>query len=328
MKDLNGFNKCVESLASAQEVLVLSHYNPDGDALGSSLALYLGLKSLSKNVTIVNESVIPDRYNFMPSTNEIKSSPAGIEYELIVACDCGDRKRLGDKLGPELSKSAKLLNIDHHASNTCFGDLNWVEAQASSTSEMIFEVLTALKVKMNTDIATNLLTGIMTDTGSFRYSCTTPRTHEIAAKLLSLGASSDKVAKNVFESKKSSAVQLCATAISAVELINSGKISIITVTQEMLKKFGATLDDTEGLVEEGRSISGVIVSVLLKQDADMWHVSLRSSEPTVDVSAVAAHFGGGGHKAAAGFRWKKEGAELKKALLEQLSLALTASGYA
>lgn len=319
MKDRAKFEACVSALKSSSAPLVLSHYNPDGDALGSSLALYLGLKSLGKKASIINESIIPDRYHFMPSSTEIKSSVVGLEYDLVVACDCGDRKRLGDKLGPTLASGVTLVNIDHHASNTLFGGVNWVEGEASSTSEMIFEVLSALNVEFSHPIALNLLTGLVTDTGSFRYSCTSPRTLEIASKLVQAGASPDVIAKNVFESRKKSAVQLSATTVSNVEFILNDKVSILTVTQEMLKRFDATLDDTEGLVEEGRSIKGVLVSVLLKQDVDMWHISLRSSSPAIDVSKVASTFGGGGHKAAAGFRWKKEGSLLKSALFEELS---------
>jgi phosphoesterase RecJ-like protein len=319
MKDRANFEECVSVLKRSVAPLVLSHYNPDGDALGSSLALYLGLKGLGKKASIINESVIPDRYHFMPSSSEIKNSVVGLEYDLVVACDCGDRKRLGDKLGPTLSSDVPLVNIDHHASNTLFGAKNWVEGEASSTSEMIFEVLTALGAEFSHPIAMNLLTGLVTDTGSFRYSSTSPRTLEIASKLVGIGASPDLIAKNVFESRKRSAVQLAATTVSNIEFILNDKVSILTVTQDMLKKFDATLDDTEGLVEEGRAIKGVLVSVLLKQDVDMWHISLRSSSPAVDVSKVAATFGGGGHKAAAGFRWRKEGSLLKSALFEELS---------
>ncbi len=319
MKDRANFEECLSALRRSVAPLVLSHYNPDGDALGSSLALYLGLNGLGKKASIINESVIPDRYHFMPSSSEIKDSVAGIEYDLVVACDCGDRKRLGDKLGPTLASDVPLINIDHHASNTLFGTKNWVEGEASSTSEMIYEVLTGLGVAMSHPIAMNLLTGLVTDTGSFRYSATSPRTLEIASKLVGAGASPDLIAKNVFESRKKSAVQLAATTVSNVEFLLNDKVSILTVTQEMLKKFDATLDDTEGLVEEGRAIKGVLVSVLLKQDVDMWHISLRSSSPAVDVSKVAATFGGGGHKAAAGFRWRKEGSLLKSALVEELS---------
>jgi phosphoesterase RecJ-like protein len=318
MKDRARFEECLVALERSKAPLVLSHYNPDGDALGSSLALYLGLKSLGKAASIINESIIPDRYGFMPSVSEIRNSPVGMEYDLVVACDCGDRKRLGDKLGPMLSPEIPLLNIDHHASNSLFGSLNWVEGEASSTSEMIYEVVSALKVNITQPIAQNLMTGLVTDTGSFRYSATKPRTLEIAARLVELGASPDLISKNVFESRKKSAVQLSATTVSQVEFLFEDKVSVLTVTQDMLKKFDATLDDTEGLVEEGRSIKGVVVSVLLKQDVDMWHISLRSSSSAVDVSKVAATFGGGGHKAAAGFRWRKDGAELKKALFEEL----------
>lgn len=318
MKDKAGLNTCVASLQSANAPLVLSHYNPDGDALGSSLALYLGLKSLGKSAKIINESSVPERYLFMPSVKDITNTPEGINYDIVAACDCGDRKRLGDVLGPKLSSSVPLLNIDHHASNTKFGSINWVEAEASSTSEMIYEVLVALGVKLNQEIALNLLTGLVTDTGSFRYSCTTPRTLEVAAKLIEAGASPDQVAKNVFENRKRSAVQLCSTAVSNIEFVANGKVSILTITQEMLRKYDATLDDTEGLVEEGRAIQGVVASVLLKQDVGIWHVSLRSSTAKVDVSSVATKFGGGGHKAAAGFRWRKDGEELRRALIEEL----------
>ena len=308
-----------QELATSKRVLVLSHYNPDGDALGSSLALYLGLKSLGKSVKIINETTISDRYLFLPSIGDISTTPSDFEFDLIAACDCGDRKRIGDTLGQILPKESKILNIDHHSSNTLFGFLNWVEGEASSTAEMIYNLLVDLKVTLTKEIATNLLTGIMTDTGSFRYASTTSETLRVAAKLLESGARVNEISQNVFEARSRESVLLGAKAVSGIKFLADGKIALMMVTQDMLKETGASLDDTEGLVEEGRSIKGVIVSALMKENIDQWQVSLRSSSPEIDVSKIATLFGGGGHKAAAAMRWKKSAGDHRERLVAELT---------
>ncbi|MDZ4784673.1 MAG: bifunctional oligoribonuclease/PAP phosphatase NrnA [bacterium] len=318
MKHKDNLDKVVEKINQAKSILVLAHYNPDGDAFGSSLGLYLALKSLGKKVAIVNETAVIDKFQFMPSIKDIKTSAKDVDYEILISCDCGDRKRFGDKLGSEFSESTQIINIDHHASNTNFGILNWIEGEASSTSEMIYVLLEKLQVKFTKEIAVNLLTGIITDTGSFRYSSTSPDTLRAAARLLETGADLSLISRAMFETRSRESVLLFAKTISNIEFFSEGKISLLTVTQDSLKQSASSLDDTEGLVEEGRSIKGVVVSVLLKEDLDQWQVSMRSSSSNSDVSLLASKFGGGGHKAAAGFRWKKVRGDLREKLMPEL----------
>lgn len=307
-----------EQLSAAKSALVISHYNPDADAYGSSCALALGLKALGKSVVCLNESPLAERYHFIPSTKEVVQQVPSGEFDVLAACDCGDIKRFGDSLRPVLEKHACILNIDHHASNTLFGRYNYVIGTASSTSEMVFRILEQLKVKLTKEIAVALFAGIASDTGNFRYSSTTADTLRIAATLVEAGAEPSRIGQELYESNTASAIMLRAEVLSSLKLHAGGKVAEIFATAALKAKFNAGADDTEGFVEDARAIRGVIVAVFMHEDAGFWRVSMRSKSAHADVSQVAGLFGGGGHKAAAGFRWRKGIDELRPKLLAEL----------
>jgi phosphoesterase RecJ-like protein len=308
----------------ASSVIVLSHYNPDADAYGSSCGLALGLQSLGKTVRCLNENGLLPRYEFIPGVRAVEAAwPAG-DWDLCITCDCGDRGRIGESFRDKVVAFPRLINIDHHASNDLFGHLNYVVDGASSTSEIIFELLTELGVEISPDMATCLFAGIAADTGSFRYSSTAARTFAVAESLVRAGAAPAKVSQALYGSDSLALVKLHADAMMRMELLAGGRISLIAVTQAMFATHGALPEDADPLVERGRDIVGVEVAVLLKQDPELWRVSLRSKRPAVDVSAVAQAFGGGGHKMAAGFRWRRDVDELRPLLLAKLEDALRA----
>jgi len=271
----------------------------------------------------VNENGVLPRYDFIPGVREVQSSfPAG-SWDLLITCDCGDRKRIGESLKDGISVFPKVMNIDHHASNDLFGHLNYVVDTASSTSEIIFDLLMELKVVVSPEVALCLFAGISADTGSFRYASTSAKTFAVAEKLVQAGALPAKVSQALYGSDSVALVKLHAAAVNEMELVAGGKISVIAVTQEMFRAHGALPEDADPLVERGRDIVGVEIAVLLKQDADLWRVSLRSKRPELDVSEIAQLFGGGGHKMAAGFRWRREVGELRALLLPKLEELLT-----
>ncbi len=318
----NSLAEIAAALKSARRIIVMSHYNPDPDAYGSSCGLALGLQSLGKEVALVNESGVLPRLTWIPGVEKIQSTLPEGNWDALVACDCGDRGRVGDSLKSRISNYPVVVNIDHHASNDYFGTLNYVIPDACSTSELIAEVLEALRVSVNADMATCLYAGLSSDTGSFKYSSTSQKTFTVASKLVAYGASPFGIAQHLYASNSSESVKLHAEALSRLRLLDNGQTAFVAVTSEMLSSSGASREDADPLVDIARDIEGVIVAVLFKQDEGLWRVSLRAKGSKVDVSKIATLFGGGGHKAAAGFRWRRDRAELESKLFSEITQAL------
>jgi len=314
-----------QNLLSHSRFVVISHYNPDADAFGSSCALSLLLERLGKEVVCVNETGALSRYMFIPRVDSIvRKMPddhhGGMTPDAIVVCDCGSLHRVGESLFEKVNAIAPMLNIDHHSSNDLFGTHTYVCPEASSTSELVFDVIVALKDEtlLTPEIATALYAGIVGDTGSFRYQSTSAHTFEVATRLVNAGASPSMVASALFSSNTIASVKLQSAALTDLTLHADGKVAEVVVTTDMLHKYNATQDDTDPLVERARDIEGVEISALIRQDHDIWRVSLRSRTPRYDVSTIASHFGGGGHKCAAAFRWRRSFEELHPLLLKEL----------
>lgn len=320
-----------QRVARVRKALVLAHYNPDGDAYGSSLALTLALRASGREAVCINESGALARFEFLPGFSELRDAIPEGSFDVVIACDCGDEKRVGDRFGPALKGRAPVINIDHHCSNTLFGETNFVVPQASSTCELIFDLIRALeklegRTLLTKEIATCLYVGISTDTGSFKYSSTAPHTLRVAAELVEAGVDPFGVAECLYGQTTLRSLQLQTEALSKMRVLLEGRVTVVEVTAEQFRRFNADSDDTEGLVEAARNIRGVIVSVFLREEDGFWKGSLRSKDSRVDVSAVAALFGGGGHRAAAGFRWRKSRAELDAALLPEVEKRLAEAG--
>jgi len=305
-------------LEKASKIAIVSHYHPDADAYGSLGSLALGLGSLGKSVSIFNQDGLSERYAAIPGLSDLQSSVKQESFDLWIICDCGDKERTGKTFQGAIASAKKVINLDHHISNDHFGTLNLVDPDASSTCEIIFRLLENLQIEFTPDLGVALLSGIIGDTGSFQYSNTSPACFDIASKLVSKGAELSRVTKMLYGSYSASAVKMQAEAVLNLQLHFGGKVSEIMVDRDLLKKHSATSEDTELLVEKARDIKGVEIAFFIREDKDVWKVSLRSSVPAYDLSALASSFGGGGHRAAAAFRWSGAYHELREKLLSGL----------
>ncbi len=327
---MNDLGVVLEAVERSRKVIVVSHTNPDADAYGSSCGIAAGLRALGKDVVVHNESGFVPRYAVIPGAAQVVKGEWGqlSDDDLLIVCDCGALERVGDSLIAAVTAAPLVINIDHHNANTRFGRVNYVVEGASSTSELVYDILLALEHRTGrSDLLTTtsgacLLAGIIGDTGSFKYASTHASTFLAAHEIVKRGVRPDLLTQELFANHSLAAVKLQAAAMGAVEIRNEGRFAEVVVTQEMLKTHGADLLDADSLAERARDIEGVRVSALYKQDIDMWRVSLRARQGAVDVSAIAQQFGGGGHKPAAAFRWRKDFETLQRELRDAISKAL------
>jgi phosphoesterase RecJ-like protein len=292
--------RIAERIRQEKRFLIASHENPEGDAIGSVLALGLALRELGKNVMMLNQDPIPEILLFLPGAEEIVHQvPENERFDVALTLDCGDKKRLGKEFN-KMAQIGMLINVDHHVSNTQFGDLNLVDPTASSTAEMIYDLLREIPVKMNPAIAENLYTGILTDTGSFHYSNTTAKTFAVARACILAEVDPWKVAENIYESQPLARLHLLPLVLETLESEEDGRVSSVVVTQEMLAKTGATPALTEDFINYPRSVKGSEVAVLFREvNPEKYRVSFRS-RGKIDVSRISQVFQGGGHPNAAG----------------------------
>ncbi len=282
--------------------LITAHLNLEGDALGAELAFSRLLKGLEKRAVIINEDSLPYGYAFLPGVNQIKRykhNLKDIRCDCFVALDCSDLERCGEVRYLNKDKSV-ILNIDHHISNKNFGDINWVEPHSSSTCEMIYELFKEMGVALDRISALYLYVGILTDTGSFRYSNTTPFVHQIAAELLRFPLDVPKIYKNIYGNIPLQDMRLLARILPAMKFRAGGRIVWFAIPQEILRHKKISFDLTENILSFGRVIKGAEVVVLFKENLgvkDEIRVNFRS-QGKVDVNKIAAFFGGGGHRAA------------------------------
>jgi phosphoesterase RecJ-like protein len=317
-------------LKQAHSILIVSHVNPDADAFGSSCGLALALRELGKQVVVINESGMTDRLEFIPGTALVQSDfPTGSgspeTYDLHCIVDCGDLKRVGDTFVEKIRTLSPLLNIDHHISNTHYGHQNFVVTEACSTSELIFRILDAGSIKISPPVATALFAGISGDTGSFRYSNTTAAVFATAQRLVEAGAEPGFVASQLYSRVRRASMLVSSAALGEAEFFAEGRLAWIEVPQSLADRFGAVREDTEGVVERGRDIEGVAIACFLREEGDIWKVSMRSRHEYHNVSNIAQVFGGGGHAMAAAFRWRGTHADLKVQLRGALEQLLTST---
>lgn len=286
------------ALKQCNSILISVHRNPDGDALGSQLALMLALQKTGKTVTVHNLDPVPEIYRFLPRAEQIRSGrPVAGRHDAYIVLD-SDPPRTG--LFDESIPADTLINIDHHVTNPAVWPLTWLDPAASATGEMVYRLIRLLDVPMDRDIALCLYTAIFTDTGSFRYSNTTPESMKIAASLLEAGADPWLVTENVYESFSYPRIKLLGSVLHAMERSADGRTAWVVVTDELYRTTGTSAEDTDNFVNYVRSVKGVEVAVLFRQTAEaQYKISLRS-KGRVDLSGLAQSFGGGGHKNAAG----------------------------
>jgi phosphoesterase RecJ-like protein len=319
MTDLDGI---ITELRRCGSFLISVHVSPDGDALGSQLALMLALKKLKKTVTVHNLDPVPDIYRFLPYADAIKSGrPLGGRYDAYVVLDA-EPLRTGLFAGSYPADT--LINIDHHVTNSSSWPYTWLDPAASATGEMIYKVIQRLGVVMERDIALCLYTAIFTDTGSFRYSNTTPESMRISAALLEAGADPWLVTENVYESFAYRRLKLLGKVLSGMERSKDGRIAWVVVTDELYQQTGTTAEDTDNFVNFVRSTKGVEVAVLFRQTgAAQYKISLRS-KGRVDLSGLSQSFGGGGHKNAAGGMMDGTIEEVKERALREIEKSVSA----
>jgi len=318
----------ISVLREAKSVVILPHVSADGDALGSSLALALALEKLDKKATIYLEEDIPDIYAFLPGrplsgvfheSEAFSGSSAEDIWSgcVVTALDTGDIGRLGTRAGI-FEKAEVTVNIDHHATNTCFARHNYIHKGSSAVGEIVYQMIKMMGLDIDPDMAVCLYVAIATDTGGFRYSNTTSITHQIVADLISTGIDIAEISQKVFDTVSLQKVRLMGMVIGSLEFFENGTISVVTVSRKMMEDSGARDEDCDGIVNIGRSIKGVEVAVMLREAGNgEIRVNLRSNRDT-DVSVVANLYSGGGHKKAAGCTIKGNLQEVKQKIVEDL----------
>lgn len=313
-------NEVLKVLGQAKRVLVATHIFPDGDALGSQLALASSLAAIGKDVLIYSEEKVSHLYDFMPGCEKLQSSlPDPAQYDCVVAVDCADQKRLG-KEADRLLTAKKVIMVDHHAGHKTFGDIHWVDPERASTGEMVYDLIVALGAEISPDAAYCLYTAIVSDTGSFMYSSTTADTFRVAGELIALGVKPSEVAGKLFENFTVNRLELLKAVLDSLEMHSDGQIAIICVTRDMFAMTGAVPADTENFINYPRAVSSVKVAAFIKETRDgVVSVSLRSKGVDCDVAELAASYGGGGHTNAAGFKLRdKDRLAVREDLLQKL----------
>jgi phosphoesterase RecJ-like protein len=308
-------NNILKRIKESNRIAITFHESPDGDSLGSSLALMQGLRKIGKEVYILSKEKTPEAFMFLPCSEEIEGLNCETIFgtECVIVLDCGDVKRINANLNFE-NRDYTLVNIDHHLSNELYADLNYVDPNAAAVSEIVYQMLRILGVEIDKAMAVCLYTSLITDTGSFRYSSTTSVTHTIAGDLINTGIDFSEIHRIVFENKKFPRIKFYGKAIEKMELVGD-KICMVTITKDMLVQNGTKKDtDTSDIIAFAMQIDTVEVGVLIKETETGIKASLRSKSK-VDVRKIAEVFGGGGHIKAAGLAIKDKSMEEAKALI-------------
>jgi phosphoesterase RecJ-like protein len=295
-----------ETLRAHDRFLVVTHENPDGDALGSLLAMTLALRGLGKDVEMLlcGQGAVPREYAFMQLDGLLRELPADAEERVLVAVDCAKADRIGPDLTP-VERTKLVVDIDHHHDNTRFGDVNLIVADASSTGEVLRDVFAELGVEITPEIAEPLYIALVTDTGRFQYSNTTAKSLRLAAELVEAGADVHAVFQQVYESVEFAKLKLLARALDRAKVLEGGRIVVSHLVRTDFGEVGAVEPYSEGIIDYLRAVEGSELAVLIREpprdDGPVRRVSLRASVDELDVSAIARSFGGGGHRQAAGF---------------------------
>ena len=302
--------------------MVVSHTNPDGDAIGSLIAAGLVLKALNKKTTLYNESPIPAVYRFLPHVDHVVRKIEKSAYDLAVILDCSDLDRVG-KAVSDVKQIPLIVNIDHHITNTNFGHIQLVDTSACATSEIVYRLIKQAGVPLDKSIATAIYTGILTDTGSFRFSNTTRAAFAICEEMLDLGVDPYNISQHVYGPYSLGRIKLLNLALDSIEISTNGKVSIMTLTRNMFDETHTQPEDGDGLINYAKRIKDIKVAALVQEhhngrgpskNPNLYHVSLRS-DGSVDVAAIAAMFGGGGHSCAAGFNIESTLSDIKSMIL-------------
>ncbi len=311
------FNEAIAELKNADDILILCHRNPDGDTLGSGFALLRALKLMGKRAKLACGDKIPEKFSYLCAGIENED----FEEKFIVSVDVAERKLLGEGYN-ELYGERVDLSFDHHGTARLFAKKTYCESESASACEILFNVIKAIGAEIDEGIANCLYTGMSTDTGCFRYSNVTPRTHRIAAELIEKGADHTKINIKMFETKSMNNIMLEKLCLQSLEFYGEGKVAVITVTRDMLEDCKCDKSDLDAIKPITRQIEGVEIGLTVKQeDNGKTGVSVRTSEG-YDASLICAHFGGGGHARAAGCEMKCSLEEAKEKIINYITANL------
>lgn len=313
----NTIDLIVTQLKTAKTILLFPHVNMDGDTLGSAVALCYALRKMDKECYVLIEDDIPANLTFLDNNYCTKDMSILPVQDLSICIDCGDANRFALRK-EKFNQGKKSICIDHHLTTVQYCDINLVDSNAAATGQLIYHILLALGVKMNQEIGEAIFAAITTDTGNFQYSNTTKETHEIVAALYDAGIDSNKVSVCLYENVRLERLLIQNKALSTLTTLCGGKVAMAYVTQEMIKEVGASMDETEGVVELLRSISGIEIAAFLKEtEPEKVKISLRA-KGKANVSGIAETIGGGGHAKAAGCTINKNLTEAFDEIEEEL----------
>ena len=311
--------RIADAIRQRQRFVLSSHSRPDGDSLGSQLAMAFALQALGKDVTVVNFDAAAPPFMAFPGVPDIKIAPAVEgDFDAAIIMECSDYARTGvtglDRFF--------TINIDHHPGNTGYGQINWFDQSAAACAEMVFDVVEALGVQMTVEIATHIYIAILTDTGSFHFSHLSPRTFDICRRLLEAGVDPVRIARQVYDSSSVGRLRLCGAIMQGMRVDATGRIAVLHLDHEMATAAGATYDDTDGVINQPLTVKEVQAVVFFKQaEGDHYRISLRS-KGEVDIGAVAKEYGGGGHKNAAGCSASGPIEELRSVFVKKVTDAI------
>jgi len=320
-----------DAIRGNDRFLVVTHENPDGDALGSMLAMALGLRALRKDVVMYlsGNAPTPAEYRFLDLADVRRELPDDLEERVLLAVDCANDRRIGEE-NTGVDRAKLVVNVDHHHDNSEFGDVNLIVADASSTSEIVRDILGQFDVALTPEIAAALYVGLVTDTGRFQYTNTTPKALRLAAELVEAGADVHGIFRHVYETVQFSKLKLLARALERAQLFEGGRLVVSYLLKDDFGDVGAEEPYSEGIIDSLRAVEGSEMVALIREpprnEGPARRISLRSSHDEVDVSAVARKMGGGGHRQAAGFSSDKPIGEIVEFLRREFALIADGAG--
>ncbi len=312
-------------IANHEQIGIISHHNPDGDAIGSTIALGLALRALGKQVRLFNQDGVPQRFAFLEGAALVEALPAVFpeELTLLIVVDSGDMKRLGDAGELFAAAAPMLLNIDHHGTNTCYGTLNVVEGEAAACGCVLFRMFRELGWELTLPMATALYAAISTDTGSFQYSSTSAEVMRVAAELIDAGVNVGEVCRQLYQEVSPEAMRVQREVLNNMGFLAGGAVAYYAMPAGRKEELGVGQEATKDLVDIIRVIRGVKAAAIFEAvEGGRVRVSLRSKDPRVNVAQIALAFGGGGHAMAAGIRVRGELVAVQQAVLEAIVNAL------
>jgi phosphoesterase RecJ-like protein len=320
------FHEIAEAIHQAKRIAILSHVRPDGDAIGSQLALALSLKQLGKEISAWNEDGLPESFRFLEKSEFIGRPPSDPEaFDLAIALDTASQQRLGTTLGA-IQNAKQWINIDHHTSNPGYGDLVYIDAVAPATGQIVYEFLRAEDFPLPQAAGDALYAAISTDTGSFRYANVTARTFEIAAELLKIGVNAAAISSHLYDSYPKRRIQLLGQILPQAAFDADDQIASLALTNETKQRLGIQPDDIDGLIDYVRSVDKVVVALFFEELPEgRIRLSMRSKEDHIDVNKICGEFGGGGHPRAAGARIRGNMEEVRSKVLKRVFHEITKS---